>query len=144
MLDPVTILLAIGILFFIVELFIPTIFVFVPLGIGCLVAALLTWLKVPWGIQIIVCGSITFISAWLAKRWFAKRTKHEEKEFSPKQLIGKTGVVKKIIDDKAIVYVEGEEWSAQSDMPLKEGDKVWIETLEGVHLKVVRLEDESS
>ncbi len=51
-------------------------------------------------------------------------------------LIGETGVVEKNIDPEGIIFVHGEYWKAEADERLEKGEKVVVEGIEGLTLKV--------
>ncbi|MCH8157549.1 MAG: nodulation protein NfeD [Nitrospinae bacterium] len=51
-------------------------------------------------------------------------------------LIGETGVVKTELNPEGSVFVHGEVWNAKSDSPIPGGEKVVIESVEGLKIKV--------
>lgn len=54
--------------------------------------------------------------------------------------MGLEGVARTDIKDDGMVYVRGEIWSAMSDELIKSGEKVRVEAVSGLKLKVRRLE----
>ena len=53
-------------------------------------------------------------------------------------LVGEVGVVKKKLDPEGLVFVHGEYWNATASEPIEEGEKVEVEGVRGLHLKVKR------
>jgi len=50
----------------------------------------------------------------------------------PHEIVGKLGIV----DEEGLVFVQGELWHAASDSPLKPGQRVQVDALEGLTLRV--------
>ena len=50
----------------------------------------------------------------------------------PQEIVGMEGVVR----TGGLVFVRGELWQAESDRPLREGDQVRVEALDGLSLRV--------
>ncbi|PIQ96353.1 MAG: serine protease [Nitrospinae bacterium CG11_big_fil_rev_8_21_14_0_20_56_8] len=55
-------------------------------------------------------------------------------------LIGAVGVVKAEIDPEGTILVHGEIWNAESEQPVPVGEKVTVEAIDGLKVKVKRLE----
>ncbi len=53
-------------------------------------------------------------------------------------LVGEIGVVKKRLDPEGLVFVHGEYWNATAPETIEEGEKVEVEGVSGLHLKVKR------
>lgn len=51
-------------------------------------------------------------------------------------LVGKVGEVKQWQDRKGKIFINGETWNANSDLPLIKGDKALIEKVQGFELTV--------
>ena len=51
-------------------------------------------------------------------------------------LLGEVGVVKEGIDPQGLVFVHGEYWRAEADERLEEGEKVLVDGIEGLTLRV--------
>ncbi len=51
-------------------------------------------------------------------------------------IVGLEGIARTDIRDDGMVYVRGEIWSAMSDEPIKQGEKVRVEAVSGLKLKV--------
>lgn len=56
-------------------------------------------------------------------------------------MIGLEAEVKEWEGNKGKVFVHGELWRAESDAPLKPGDKAFVQSLKGLTLKVKPLEE---
>ncbi len=131
--DWVYILTIAGILSMILEIFIPLHFGFIGIGMGFLSAALMTYLGIsPW-IQVPIATAIGLITIYILRKLIKP---DEGVEFTPETIVGKTGYVKKIINGKVVVVVDGEEWMAYNDSLVQPGDKVKVVGIEGVHLKI--------
>ena len=128
-------LLVAGIGSMLLEIFIPAQFGFVGIGVGFLSAALMTHLNIsPW-IQVPVATALGFITIIL----FRKLIKPQSGiEFTPDSIVGKTGIVKKVLNGKVLVVVDGEEWVAYNTSLFKEGEEVKVIGIEGNHLKITR------
>ena len=59
--------------------------------------------------------------------------------YGPTNLLGKTGEVKKWEKNEGYVFVNGELWKAVSDLPFSPGDKVLVQKVEGLTLRVESL-----
>ena len=53
-------------------------------------------------------------------------------------LIGEAGEAKTDLDPEGDVFVQGAHWRAYSDEPVKKGEMVVVEKVEGLKLKVAR------
>ena len=59
-------------------------------------------------------------------------------------LVGRQGVVKAPLDPEGTVWVAGEEWTASADEPpVASGDQVEVVSIEGLRLRVRRMEPDS-
>ncbi|MFN3739650.1 MAG: NfeD family protein [Thermodesulfovibrionales bacterium] len=55
-------------------------------------------------------------------------------------IVGLEGIARTDIRDDGMVYVRGEIWSAMSDEPIKQGERVRVEAVSGLKLKVKKIE----
>ncbi len=134
--DWVHILTIAGFVSMILEIFIPLHFGFIGIGMGFLSAALMTYFGVsPW-IQVPVATAIGLATIYVLRKLIKP---DEGIDFTPETLVGKTGFVKKILNGKVVVVVDGEEWMAYNDSLLKPGDRVKVVEIEGVHLKIKKI-----
>ncbi len=130
----------IGILLILVELF-TTSFFAIFLGIGALITALLTYLKITesFSLQIIVFSVFSIVSVLLfrnmAQSLFAKSTKGQFNEY-----IGDKAIVEEEISSgkEGKVLYRGTVWIAYSreNKRFEKGDVVFIEEVDGIKLKV--------
>jgi len=51
-------------------------------------------------------------------------------------LLGEVGVVKETLNPEGRVLVRGETWNAESDITISDGEKVIVEAVEGLKIKV--------
>jgi len=51
-------------------------------------------------------------------------------------LVGETGIVKVALNPQGRVLIHGEIWNAESDITISDGEKVIVETVEGLKIKV--------
>jgi membrane-bound serine protease (ClpP class) len=86
---------------------------------------------------IVLIGAFFVVLSTLAFR--AYRTKPKT---GMEGLIGSTGVVKQPLDPEGLVFVHGEYWRAVSEEKLELGDKVRVESADGLLLKVKKLSSE--
>ncbi len=134
--DWVHILTIAGFASMILEIFIPLHFGFIGIGMGFLSAALMTYFGIsPW-IQVPIATAIGLATIYFLRKAFKP---NEGIDFTPDKIIGKTGLVKKVINGKVLVIVDGEEWMAYNDSLLRPGDRVQVIAVEGVHLKIKKL-----
>ncbi len=134
--DWVYILTLAGLVAMILEIFIPLHFGFIGIGMGFFSAALMTYLGIsPW-MQVPVATTIGLATIYFLRRVIKP---DEGIDFTPDKIIGKTGLVKKVINGKVLVIVDGEEWMAYNDSLLRPGDRVQVIAVEGVHLKIKKL-----
>jgi len=59
----------------------------------------------------------------------------------PSGMIGQVAQVKQWSGNKGKVFIHGELWQAESDVPLKPGDKAHVVLVEGLKLKVKPLDE---
>ncbi len=55
-------------------------------------------------------------------------------------IVGLEGIARTDIKDDGMVYVRGEIWSAFSDEPIKSGERIKVEAVSGLRLKVKKIE----
>ena len=62
--------------------------------------------------------------------------KKKKSAYGPTNLLGRTAEVKKWEKNEGYVFVNGELWKAVSDYPFSPGDKVLVQKVEGLTLRV--------
>ena len=82
---------------------------------------------------IVLVGGFFIVVATLAFRAFKSRPKG-----GTDGLLGETGVVREPLDPEGLVFVHGEYWRAVSGEKLEPGDKIEVEDIKGLILKVKR------
>lgn len=128
-------------IFLLLEIFTVSFLMFWP-GIGALLAFITSLITPNLGIQLGVFTISTIILIVFTKPLTKKFFKTKDTSMNNNAIIGKKGTVIKPIkssETKGQVKVDGELWSAiisEDEKPLKEGDSVIVEKIEGVKLKV--------
>jgi membrane-bound serine protease (ClpP class) len=67
--------------------------------------------------------------------WFLIQ-RRKKSRFGPGRILGETGIVKEWREKEGYVFVDGELWKAISGVALKRDDKVIIQKMEGLTVKV--------
>jgi membrane-bound serine protease (ClpP class) len=135
-------LLLLGVALLIAEAFLPT---FGVVGAGGLVAFLLgslflfdaeTGLVVPRSIVFGVGGSVCAI--FLVIGTLVLRAQRAPVALGAEGMVGEIGVARGRLAPAGTVVVRGEYWSAESEDPVNEGDRVEVTAVEGLRLRVRR------
>ncbi|BDU50258.1 NfeD family protein [Haliovirga abyssi] len=128
------ILLALGILCFVLEILTPGIFLFFSIGVSFIVTSL-------FSLFIKDIFILSFILALLSLGMFIllKKSKFLNKKTDYKANVdnysGKSGVVtKKMENNRYLIKVFGEEWIGISEKQLEKGDSVVIDKIDGTKL----------
>lgn len=127
--------------FLLLEIFTVSFLMFWP-GIGALLAFITSLITPNIGIQVGVFTISTIILIVFTKPLTKKFFKTKDTSMNNNAIIGKKGTVIKSIknsESKGQVKVDGELWSAiisENEKPLKEGDPIIVEKIDGVKLKV--------
>lgn len=82
---------------------------------------------------IVLIGGFFVVVATLAFRAYRAKPKS-----GAEGLVGETGIVRERIDPEGLVFVHGEYWRAVADEPIDPGQKIRVEGIEGLVLKVKR------
>ena len=130
---------------FVIEIYTVGFFIFW-FGVGALLALLISFITNNRFIQVVVFLVTSSLLVVLTKPLMKKFLKTEKSiptnYFS---LIGKTGIVTEKIDSSnstGQVKVKGELWSAIADSDIEKDSKVKVLSVDGVKLKVEKLNDE--
>lgn len=83
----------------------------------------------PWGIVTVIAGGLLDVGESLA---FMKWSRRRKAAVGVEALVGKTAVVA----TQTQVRVAGELWEARADRPLRAGDEVLVQAVEGLTLVV--------
>ncbi len=135
-------LIALGVLFFALEVITPT---FGALALSGIISMLIGSIILispdsPYGdISLQVIIPVVGLSAifFLAVAYFGFKAQTRKKLTGQEGMIGKTAIAETDIDQKGgKVFIEGEIWNAYSDEPIKKGEKVKVVKVEGLTLKV--------
>jgi membrane-bound serine protease (ClpP class) len=140
-------LMILGMLFFVAELFSTSYGVLTAGGATALILGSVLLFRSPapflrvslWVILPAVLVTVAFFVFALA---LALRAKRRKPVTGRRGLIGEIGVARTEIAPKGKVFVSGTHWSAVSDRPIPEGTRVVVEQVDGLLLKVRPLDPE--
>ena len=113
------------------------------IGLGAIAAAILNYLQFSITLQIIAFILITVIFILISRPLYKKLNKNTvDKKANTERLIGLKAKVTEDIDSHKIgnINVNGEVWKAISDEKISKGETVEITEIEGVKLKVKKLD----
>lgn len=138
-------LIILGIIFFILELKIVSHGLLAIAGVISIILGSIMLVDLPSSILSISWKSIlavAIISAvfFLVVLSYAVKAQFAKVRTGKEGLIGEAGIAKTDIFLEGKVLVQGELWSAKSEEPIKAGEKVEVEKVEGLVLKVKRKE----
>jgi membrane protein implicated in regulation of membrane protease activity len=140
--NPVLVWIIVAVVFFIIEIVTPTIFVFACFGVGALCASLLSWLFgqtwLSWVAFIVVSVVGIIASKPLAEKFAGKSARLAHVD----AIIGKKGKVTLTIDpdkNEGRVVVDREDWRAEADNRIEQGEIIEVLKVEGTHLYVKKL-----
>ena len=113
---------------------------------GALIAGLISLTGVHWLVQILVFAVVSTILFVFTRPIATKHFMKNIEKTNEDSLIGKEGVVKQDIDNieaKGVVKLNGMDWTARSvdGTKIPEGDKVLVDSIDGVKLMVVKKEN---
>ncbi len=133
--------LIIALLFLLLELFTPGLFFFVAFAVGCIVAALFSFLGYSFTAQCLIAVGVSIVSFFFLRYFFAVKFKGEERDLTNVGVLyGCKGVVIKEIrsEESGRVKVKGEVWPAKTEGGhiLEKGVVVKVIRVEGNHLIV--------
>ncbi len=128
------IFLGVGALLILLEFGFPTQFDLFALGAGSFLTGLLLLLGLPLSISVLSGLALAFIVVLASRRWL--RRIPTENRFTPEGLVGLEGEVIHVEGKKFVVRVQGEDWLAIPDRPLRVGDRVRVVAVEGNRLRV--------
>jgi membrane-bound serine protease (ClpP class) len=134
-------LVGLGIAMMIAEVFMPS---FGVLGIGGLAAfvigsIILMDTDAPgFGLSLGLVGGIALVAGitMFGTVWLAVRARRRPVTTGAEQLVGAEGIALGDIAGTGRIRVFGEEWRVESDQPVADGQRVVIESIEGLTLKV--------
>ncbi len=97
-----------------------------------------SYLRLSWSVILVTVLSTTgFFSVVVAKALAA----HRRQPITGREgLLGQEGVAESGIDPRGKVFVRGEYWDAGSDEPISAGSRIVVEEMEGMRLKVKRIQ----
>jgi membrane-bound serine protease (ClpP class) len=132
-------LIALGVIFFIAEIKIPS---YGLLSLGGIISLALGSLMFFQNLGLSLAGIIPFIliisGFFLFIGWLALKAQKAKPRTGPNPLAGEEGVVKKRLAPEGLIFIHGEYWTAVSDTPLEVGQNVKVEEVNGLTLKVTK------
>lgn len=120
-------------------------FCFMLFSIGAVVAAICAVLGVPFLIQILIFAIISIISLSVGYPWLKKKYKsmHKKTPLMEEKYIGRVMESEKEIVTKSQVKVNGEYWTVINEgNVIHEGEKFVITGIEGIKLKIKKIEED--
>lgn len=131
------------ILFFICLLLeiITTGFFLMSIGIGAAAAAVANYINLDPTTQLLIFVIVTIICLIVSRPFAKKLTKGSpKKKAASDRLLGKEGTVVEPIDieNSGMVNISGESWRAIADETISAGEKIIVEEIKGVKLKVMK------
>jgi len=134
-------LLTLGIIFMLAEAFVPS---FGALGIGGLIAFVIGSIILfdeegtgyTVSLPLIVTLSVTTAGFFLFVVGAAVRARNRPVVSGQEELLGATGEVIEDFSGKGRIRIHGEIWWAESAVPLRDGDKVQVDSIDGLVLRV--------
>ena len=94
------------------------------------------YLRISWAVivPVVVLSALLFIITVS----LAVRVQREKADTGKEGMIGLEGEAKTDVHGRGQVFVRGEYWNAWSDAPIEKGERVKVEAVEGLRLKVKR------
>lgn len=137
--EPWLIWLIIGIVSIIIEIFDPAVF-FISFGIAGLITSLISTLGLPFWVQALIFGIISFVVFLFMRRVYERLLRNGKTETNVYALIGKTGLVTNTIpqDGRGEVKIGGEYWVAisQENLEILQDEKIEVLSIDGNKLIV--------
>ncbi len=138
--------IAIGIICLIIEIVTPG-FIFFSIGMGAIFTGLFSIVIDNYIIQFVIFAISTLISFIMMKKFAGFILKSDTTKSNVSALVGKTGIVTKIIPAgrRGYVKIEGEEWSAvcqDKNINIKENEIVEVLKTEGNKVIVIHKKEE--
>ena len=139
-------LMLLGIGFMVLEAFVPS---FGALGIGGVVAfaagsvMLFSDDSGQIGVALPVVGTFVLLSAalFIGVIGFAVKNRHQPVVSGAEEMVGAIGEVLEDFQGRGRVRVHSESWVAQSDRPLRAGQRVRVVAMDGLTLKIEEVDD---
>jgi membrane protein implicated in regulation of membrane protease activity len=140
--NPVLVWIIVAVAFFIIEIASPTIFVFACFGAGALFASLAFWLFGNIWLSWIIFIAVSVIGVIASKPLSEKYAGKSARLAHIDAIIGKKGKVTVTIDpekNEGRVIVDREDWRAEADGRIEQGEIIEVLKVEGTHLYVKKV-----
>lgn len=136
------VLMILGILFFIIEIFTPTFGILTAGGVLAFIFGSLMLFRTPAvrvSLSVLIPSLIVFLTLVLIGLYLAIRTRLTKPTTGKQGLIGEKGVALDSISPNGQVSVHGEVWQAESDEKIRKGDKVEVVAVDGLKVRVKKI-----
>ncbi len=137
--NPVMVWIIVAVAFFIIEIITPGVFMYACFGLGAICASLIFWLFgnvwLSWAVFIVVSVISVIVSRPLAEKFAGKSARLANTD----AVIGKKGKVTVTLDpekNEGRVIVDREDWRAEADERIEQGEIIEVLKVEGTHLYV--------
>lgn len=136
------VLIVLGIVFFIIEIFTPTFGLLTGGGILAFIFGSLMLFEAPAvgvSLSVLIPSLIIFLLLVIGGMTLAVRTRLTRPTTGEQGLVGETGVALESISPEGKVSIHGEVWRAESNEKIGKGDKVEVTGVKGLKLKVKKV-----
>jgi membrane-bound serine protease (ClpP class) len=101
-----------------------------------LIVAIL-FLSSPWSVIVVVVAAIVDVAETGALVWWSRRRRRRTRPaVGAEDLVGRVGVAASALDPDGQVRVVGEIWEATASVPALRGDRVVVDAVDGLRLRV--------
>lgn len=136
------IILGVGIIFLLLEIFIPSMF-FINFAISAVICAIISlFYKSIFGL-IVIFSALSLILVFLLRPIFQKKNQNEEKTGMEEKYVGKTArVVENVTKDSGVISIYDERWQARNieESEIQAGEMVEILGYESLIMKVKKVD----
>ncbi|MFH1680406.1 MAG: nodulation protein NfeD [Candidatus Eisenbacteria bacterium] len=134
-------LMILGVVFFVAELFTPSYGILTAGGVAALIMGSVLLFRSPApflrvSLAVILPAVLLTVAFFVFALGMALRTRRKRPVTGHRGLIGQVGVARTGIDPTGSVFVAGAHWSAESEAPIAAGTEIVVEKAEGLVLKV--------
>jgi membrane protein implicated in regulation of membrane protease activity len=112
------------------------------IGTAFVIGGLITWPIHAWIATILITAAICVIYVFLGRKYIHRKTAVPLERTNVDAVIGKSGIVIKEIEKNTVgrVKVGNEQWRAQAEETIKEGDEIIVTRVTGATLSVRKSE----
>ncbi len=128
-----------AVVFFIIEIVTPSVFFFACLGLGALVAGLVTTITTIWWLPWMVFAGASIVFVMITRPLVHRFMKKNSRPSNADALIGKKAMVLEEINpakSTGLVKIDGERWKAEAGEVIPVNSWVKVLKVDGTHLEV--------